>query len=268
MAKQPIAIGARSISGETNDGCWLRLGVDLPLQGGACHATTALLANQSIVYQRHDLSRADRANQSRVTTRHLRFQPARARVGFRSAHCFMRERMSSLLPGRKIAATRGSRPISEIIDLNAAPCIDGSTTDLCRYPARRGFEDLSIAAARIRRRSLPGRPVTFPEQRFVWFALRDPKQLASTLLWFSNGGRHFPPWNGRHVNVMGIEDITAYFHAGLAASSRENPLNARGVPTCSAAGCSRPAVDFLSPGRRAHTGGFRLCRRYRRSLER
>jgi hypothetical protein len=31
---------------------------------------------------------------------------------------------------------------------------------------------------------------------------------------------------------MAIEDITAYFHAGLAASSRDNSLNVRGIPTC------------------------------------
>jgi hypothetical protein len=74
--------------------------------------------------------------------------------------------------------------------------------------------------------------VTYPEQRFVWFALRNPQQLASTLLWFSNGGRHFPPWNGRHVNVLGVEDITGFFHVGLAASCRPNLLSERGIPTC------------------------------------
>ncbi len=114
----------------------------------------------------------------------------------------------------------------EIADLHAAPCIDGSTTDLCRYPARRGFEDLAILCADPAQ-EFAWSAVTFPEQRYVWFALRDPKQLASTLLWFSNGGRHFPPWNGRHVNVMGIEDITAYFHAGLAASAARESFELR-----------------------------------------
>jgi hypothetical protein len=61
--------------------------------------------------------------------------------------------------------------------------------------------------------------------------LRDPRQLACTLLWFSNGGRHFPPWNGRHINVMGIEDITAFFHVGIAASCRPNFLTQRGIRT-------------------------------------
>jgi hypothetical protein len=74
--------------------------------------------------------------------------------------------------------------------------------------------------------------VTFGDKGVVWFALRNPKQLASTLLWFSNGGRHFPPWNSRHINVLGVEDITAFFHVGLAESCRPNLLTERSVPTC------------------------------------
>jgi hypothetical protein len=74
--------------------------------------------------------------------------------------------------------------------------------------------------------------VTFPEQGFVGFSLRDPKQLVSTLLSHSNGGRHYPPWNGRHVNVMGLEDITGFFHVGSAASCRPNLLTERGIRIC------------------------------------
>lgn len=74
--------------------------------------------------------------------------------------------------------------------------------------------------------------VTFPERGYAWFALRDPRQFASTLLWCLNGGRDFPPWNGRHVGVMAIEDVTAYFHDGIAASCERNALADLGVRTC------------------------------------
>src|SRR6185437_9840728 len=40
--------------GETVSGCWLKLGMDLPLQGGRCEATTALHQDHSVVYQCHD----------------------------------------------------------------------------------------------------------------------------------------------------------------------------------------------------------------------
>ena len=73
--------------------------------------------------------------------------------------------------------------------------------------------------------------VSFPKQGYVWFALKDPNVLRETVLWISNGGRHYPPWNGRHVNVMGLEEVTSYFHSGLAESVEPNPLSVRGIPT-------------------------------------
>lgn len=73
--------------------------------------------------------------------------------------------------------------------------------------------------------------VTFAQEGYVWFAIRDPRVLRNTVLWISNGGRHYPPWNGRHVNVLGVEDVTAYFHEGVAASAADNPLSQAGHPT-------------------------------------
>jgi hypothetical protein len=122
-------------------------------------------------------------------------------------------------------------PDVEITDLRAVPCLDGSKADLSRYPARRGYEDLVILCADPDIK-FAWSAVAFPEQGYVWFSLRDPRHLASTVLWFSNGGRHFPPWDGRHVNVMGIEDVTAFFAVGLAESCRGNPLTRRGIRTC------------------------------------
>src|SRR5690606_40271673 len=73
--------------------------------------------------------------------------------------------------------------------------------------------------------------VTFPAEGFVWFTLKDPRVLRQTVLWLSNGGRHYPPWSGRHTNVLGLEEVTSYFHLGLAASAAPNPLSERGIPT-------------------------------------
>ena len=114
--------------------------------------------------------------------------------------------------------------------LDRVPMTTGRMTDLSRYPARRGFEDMVLLAADA---TLPlaWSAVTFPRQRYVWFALKNPKQLPQTILWISNGGRHYAPWNGRHVNVMGIEEVCSYFHLGLAESVRRNPLSSRGITT-------------------------------------
>ena len=114
--------------------------------------------------------------------------------------------------------------------LDRVPMITGRMTDVSRYPARRGFEDLVLLAADATL-SLAWSAVTFPRQRYVWFALKNPRQLPQTILWLSNGGRHYAPWNGRHVNVMGIEEVCSYFHLGLAESARRNPLSSRGIAT-------------------------------------
>lgn len=47
----------------------------------------------------------------------------------------------------------------------------------------------------------------------------------------SNGGRDYPPWNGRHTHVLGIEDARCWSLFGHAASLADNPLSASGVPT-------------------------------------
>jgi len=122
------------------------------------------------------------------------------------------------------------RPGAGFTRLDRCPAMDGSFADLSRYPARRGFEDLVMLSHRAAD-DFSWSAVAFPKERYVWFALKDPRVLASTVLWMSNGGRHYPPWNGRHVNVMGIEDVTAYFHYGLAESVRAHPLRPGNIPT-------------------------------------
>ena len=109
--------------------------------------------------------------------------------------------------------------------------LGGGWTDLTIYPARRGYEDIVMVVSDPR---LPfaWTAVTFPKQGYVWFALKDPRVLRHTVFWISNGGRHYAPWNGRHVNVLGLEEVTSYFHYGLAESAAKNPLASRGHPTC------------------------------------
>ncbi|CAN5622486.1 hypothetical protein BH11ARM2_BH11ARM2_20400 [soil metagenome] len=89
--------------------------------------------------------------------------------------------------------------------------------DLVRFPAREGHEDL------VQLRSDPNlsftwTAVTFPEEGFVWFSLKNPRQLRSTIFWFSNAGRDHAPWSGRHRAVVGLEEVTAKFNLGLAES--------------------------------------------------
>jgi hypothetical protein len=215
--------------GECGAGAWMRLGMDLPLQGGRCEATTALLVEHSVIYQRHDFSGlTGRINPGHHATLSLPDTFWAGRLSFsriRFAH-------TSPEPLESVS-TRGASALApnvEIKDVTSVRCADGSVADLTRYPDRRGFEDIAIVCADPKV-PLAWSAVTVPQKGYLWFAMRNPTQLASTLLWFSNGGRRYPPWNGRHLNVLGIEDMTGFFHIGLATSCRPNLLNEHGVPT-------------------------------------
>jgi hypothetical protein len=114
--------------------------------------------------------------------------------------------------------------------LRRVPTRGGGTTDLSRFPTRRGYEELVQLVSDVR---LPfaWTAMAVPSEGYVFFALKNPRVLRETVLWFSNGGRHYPPWNGRHLNVIGLEEVTAFFHLGLAESAKPNLLTRAGVPT-------------------------------------
>jgi hypothetical protein len=114
--------------------------------------------------------------------------------------------------------------------LGSVPLANGGETDLSRYPARAGFEDLVMLLGKPGR-SLGWSAVTFPQERWVFLQLKNPEVLCHTVLWHSNGGRHYAPWNGRHRGVLGLEETTSYFHLGLAESVKPNALSRAGYPT-------------------------------------
>lgn len=147
------------------------------------------------------------------------------------------------------------KPGATIRALDRVPLINGGITDLSRFPARRGYDDLVMLTAD-ERLPFAWTAVTFPRERHVYFALRDPQMLRHTLLWISNGGRHYPPWNGRHTSVMGIEDTTSYFHYGLAESAKPNPLNRRGIPTTITLSPKKPVTVNYIIGVAAVPAGF------------
>lgn len=119
---------------------------------------------------------------------------------------------------------------AKFTNLDTVERADGEFTDVSCYPAREGFEDLVMV--RTKPRPEPAwSTIAFPEQGYLWFSLRNVQVLNSTVLWMSNGGRHYAPWNGRHRHVLGIEDVTSYFHFGLAESAGPNPHAEKEAPT-------------------------------------
>jgi hypothetical protein len=114
--------------------------------------------------------------------------------------------------------------------LRRVPQKAGGYADLTRCPARLGFDDLVLLATRWTQ-PVAWFTVTFPQEHYLWFSLKNPRQLTSTLLWHSDGGLKEPPWNGRYRPVMGIEETTGYFDFGLNALARSDPLSRRALPT-------------------------------------
>jgi hypothetical protein len=148
--------------------------------------------------------------------------------------------------------------------LDRVPLATGGTSDLTHYPAREGFEDLVMLHHKDAA-DFAWAAVVFPEKKFVWFSLKNPEYLASTVLWHSNGGRNYAPWSGRHRGVLGVEDVTAYFHLGLAASLANNPWREKGVPTSVALSPSKTTRIPYIMGIAALPRGFDSVRRIRRT---
>jgi hypothetical protein len=102
-------------------------------------------------------------------------------------------------------------------------------TDCSVFPARQGFVDILGLLSAVEG-DIGWTAAVAREAGYLWFSLRNPRQLPMTLMWMENRGRHGSPWNGRNCCV-GLEEICGYFAEGLPASARDNPLEAEGIPT-------------------------------------
>lgn len=224
--------------GETANRCWtleaasarhLHLSMQTLTRAGRVDKHIALRPGHTAVYERHVIS----GMSGPMSFGHhamLKF-PDAAGSGVLTTSRFRRGHVSPM--PLEQPAERGYsslRPGAVFHSLEHVPMQTGESADLSHYPARRGFEDLVLLDADERQRCA-WTAVTFPAEGYVWFALKDPRVLRQTIFWLSNGGRHYPPWNGRHLNVMGIEDVTSYFHYGLAESAQKNPLTSEGRVT-------------------------------------
>lgn len=137
------------------------------------------------------------------------------------------------------------KPGASFRSLASVALAAGGRADLTCYPARKGYDDLVMVTADA---TLPfaWSAVVLAAEGYVWFALRDPRVLRHTILWMSNSGRHYAPWNGRHSAVMGIEEVTSCFHLGLAESAKPNTLSRAGFPTTVALNPQRPTtVNYI-----------------------
>lgn len=136
-------------------------------------------------------------------------------------------------PGYYAGGEYFALPPGERFDnLDRVPTVwkDDPETDCSVFPNRRGFVDIIGLCSREQK----GQPawVAAVNQRhgFLWFALKDPTVLPTTMFWMENYGRHQLPWNGRNC-CIGIEDVCGQLANGLSASAGDNRLKQEGIST-------------------------------------
>jgi hypothetical protein len=116
--------------------------------------------------------------------------------------------------------------------LTAVPGVGGATVDASRLPFAADTEELLQIEGLNGSVALANHAEGY-RARLTW----QTEHFPSLLLWISNRGRKFEPWNGCHL-ALGIEPICSPFGLGLATAIADNPIAMSGVST---------ALEF-SPG--------------------
>jgi hypothetical protein len=255
------------VHGETANASWkfeaievdggkqtLHLSLDSKTRPGRVDKRITVADGQDVVYSEHTIS-GMKGPMSPGHHAMLQF-PEEPGSGIISTSPFV---YGQVLPDAfEVPANKGYqclKPGAVFTSLSEVPTLTGDLADLSRYPARRGFEDLVILVAD---QEIPfgWTAVAFPKQRYVWFALKNQHVLRQTVFWISNAGRHYAPWNGRHACRMGLEEVTSYYHYGLAESAAKNGLSEKGYPTCIQMNPKVPLVIPYIMGVAAIPAGF------------
>jgi len=142
-----------------------------------------------------------------------------------------------------------------ITDRQRVPTVYGTVADLTRYPVRRGHED-GVQYMSDPKKEFAFTSVAFPSRGYLYFNLKDPRVLCSTVFWMCDGGRYGPPFSGRATGVLGAEEVTGYFFSGIKASVESNPLQQKGYRTFLEFSAAKPTDIRLIMGVAPIASGF------------
>ncbi|MCW5936446.1 MAG: hypothetical protein KIT11_03965 [Fimbriimonadaceae bacterium] len=146
-------------------------------------------------------------------------------------------------------------PGSTFAQLERVEGITGEMLDLTTVPGREGYDD-RIQLGSPAEDGIGWTACAFPEQGFLYFQIKDLSVLPSTVVGFTNGGRHYPPFSGRFKRVLALCETMAYFDFGLRGSVVPNLFQQRGVPTFADIDPSKPLVVSLVSGVAGIPRGF------------
>jgi hypothetical protein len=205
---------------EGADAARLEVELEARVMGARVRKTLALSAEAPVLVTLHEIT----GGQGGVTLAH--HPMIRVRAGDRICTSPKSVALSAdkpLEPGRNWL-----EPGRRATDPARFPGVTGEA-DLGRYPAQDCEDFVTLVEA-------PGRDLGWTAvlraaEDDIVFVLKRPAELPLTMLWFSNGGRDYAPWSGRHRGVLGIEDGRAAGASGHAAALGRNRVADEGVET-------------------------------------
>ena len=189
------------------------------IQGARLVKEITLCPGHPIVYQRHALSGG---NVLLPVAHHAMLHvPGGAALSFSA-------KLHGATPGQGLETdpARGRSILSypqRFDALSSVKRADGTTVDASVYPFAESHEDLIILTEKPGAR-LGWSAAVAVKEGFVFFAVKDAAALPQTVLWMSNGGRDYPPWNGRHRAVIGIEEASIGDPLSDAASGAQGGI--------------------------------------------
>ena len=128
-------------------------------------------------------------------------------------------------------------PDAVFSDLSAVPLATGGAVSLARLPLPGKSEEL-VQLCGVSGDFVLRYPAEGFQVRLSW----NIDHFPSVLLWVSNRGRSYAPWNSRHT-ALGIEPVCSAFDLGPAVSAGTNPIAQGGTPTAVA---FAPERDFVT----------------------
>jgi len=224
----------------TGNGVCLHLKMKVKVRPGIVDKRVALVTGHNVVYQQHVVSGMTGPMN---VAHHPNIQfPDRPECGKIVLSPFL---FGCTSPEPVETPSQGSyiflKNNVEFHDLRRVPTIWGTMADLSVYPNYRGYMDLALMINNPKD-TFAWSSITFPREGYMWFSLKDPKVLKATMFWRSNGGRWADIWRGRHINCLGIEDVTWYYGANLESCLKPNPMSKRGIKPYLTMDPKRPTV--------------------------
>lgn len=228
----PMGPGPDGLHGLAANGDWqvvpagpgfLRAVLEGAVQGATVVKELSLTDGHPFVYQRHIFIGGSGALP--VSNHAMIAVPNGARL------TFSRKRWWET-PAEALETTRGRSVLAyprRAEDAAEFPAADGGAVNLHRYPWGPAHEDF-VSGIEDPASRLGWTAVVRPAEGDLFLSLKNARALPMTMLWHSNGGRDYAPWNGRHTGCLGVEEGAALPVLGLSAREMPDPLGAAGQP--------------------------------------